>query len=719
MSSVMKELTTFLGVSHVTSSAYHPQTNGCLERVHGTFKSILKKSISNKCDWVQQIPFVLFVLRQMPSSDHGLSPFELIYGLRSRTPLEALYFGLNEFDGKNLKTGTWVNDLADKLQLIRDEAALATAHTIERRKENYDKNAKERNFQVGEKVRYRIPGKLSALAESWEGPFIIQKKLGEVNYQIQKEGVKKEGKVTHINNLMKFTERGTVNRLDIVSEEEEEEVIQEVSGKQILKDRCENYNEDELKEVLKKYEVCLRDEPGNTKVTELKIDTGNHRPVQCQPYSVPMSLRGKVKQELENLEKSGIIKRSNSKWCSPMIPVKKPDGSIRICGDFRKLNAITTTEPYCIPRLEELLSKVGDSAVLSKIDLAKGFHQVSVYEEDSGKLTIVTPFGKWRYVKMPFGVASAPATFQKLMDIVLKDCTEYSCVYIDDILIWSTSWKQHLEDLNAVFAELKKAGLTCKPTKCQFGMTTLQFLGHEIGNGKISVPTARVMDLKKFPKPKTKKQVRRFLGTVNYYRKFVKNFSVLQQVLTPATTKNAPTNVIWSKEMGEAFAALCNCVSEQVKLCIPVQNDKFVLETDASANGIGAVLSVMRGNNKQTVAFFSKQLHGAQKKYSAQELEGLALYQAIQHFSFYLYGSEFSVITDHCGLEKMMSRPQENNRILRWALKLSNYRFTITYRPGKENLIADTLSRAFEESISEATTPSRGSQQKKGEAVEC
>ncbi len=149
--------------------------------------------------------------------------------------------------------------------------------------------------------------------------------------------------------------------------------------------------------------------------------------------------------------------------------------------------------------------------------------------------------------------------------------------------------------------------------------------------------------------------------------------------------------------MEDAFTALCNCVSNQVKLCIPVQSDKFVLETDASANGIGAVLSVIREGRKSTVAFYSKQLHGAQKKYSAQELEGLALYQSIQHFAFYLYGKEFSVITDHCGLERIMSRPQENNRILRWALKLSNYRFSISYRPRKENIIADCLSRACEE----------------------
>lgn len=234
-------------------------------------------------------------------------------------------------------------------------------------------------------------------------------------------------------------------------------------GRQVLVNKCKDYNEEQLQQVLQKFDHCLQDEPGATKVVELSVDTGDHVPVQQQPYSVPMALRGKVREELEKLEKSGIIERSSSKWSSSMVPVKKPDGSIRICGDFWKLNAITTLEPYCIPRLEELISKVGEGGVLSKIDLTKGFHQVMVREEDREKLAIITSFGKWQYKRMPFGVSSPPATFQRLMDTVLEDCADVSCVYIDDVLIWSPNWTQHLKDIEVVLAKLSKAGLTCKP----------------------------------------------------------------------------------------------------------------------------------------------------------------------------------------------------------------------------------------------------------------
>ncbi len=539
MSSLMKELTTFIGVNHVKSSPYHPQTNGALERLHGTFKSVLKKSIERKIDWVQQLPFALFVLRQMPSTDHGLSPFELIYGSRSRTPLEALYYGLMEHEGEHLKVSPWVNNLTDRLQIVREEAAVATAKAIERRKTAYDRSSKLRAFNIGEKVRYRIPGMHGSLSESWDGPYVVQKKYGMVNYRIQREGVRTPGKVTHINNLMKYAERKVINRLDIVTEEEIGDEMREAEmGRDLLKDRCPDYNEEQLMKVIDKYK-CLSDIPGQTELVELSIDTGDNPPIQQNPYSVPMAIRDKVRAEIVKLEKSGIIERSSSKWSSPLVPVKKPDDSIRLCGDFRKLNSITKTEPYYIPKLEEMVSKVGRAKVLSKLDLTKGFHQIKVKEEDRDKLTFSCPFGKWRYKRMPFGVASAPATFQRLMDVVLEGCSHMSCVYIDDVLIWSDSWEDHLKDLDEVFRCLSQAGLTCKPSKCQFGMEKLVFLGHTIGGGEISVPKARVKAMEEFPRPRTKKQLRSFLGTVNFYRKFVNGISKWQGILTPATSKEA------------------------------------------------------------------------------------------------------------------------------------------------------------------------------------
>ncbi len=340
-----------------------------------------------------------------------------------------------------------------------------------------------------------------------------------------------------------------------------------------------------------------------------------------------------------------------------------------------------------------MVSKVGRAKVLSKLDLTKGFHHIKVKEEDRDKLTFSCPFRKWRYKRMPFGMASAPATFQRLMDVVLEGCSHMSYVYIDG----SDSWEDHLKDLDDVFRCLSQAGLTCKPSKCQFGMEKLVFLGHTIGGGEISVPKARVKAMEEFPRTRTIKQLRSFLGTANFYRKFVNGISKWQGILTPATSRGAAVAVEWTAPREEAFVSLSKCLSDYVCLCIPTPQDSYVLETDASKNGIGAVLLVKRDGGLRPVAYYSKQLQGAQRRYAAQELEGLALYMAVKHFSFYLYGNEFEVTTDHSGLRRMMTEPQENNRVLRWALKLANYRFSVTYRPGKQNTIADCLSRAYSE----------------------
>ncbi len=255
------------------------------------------------------------------------------------------------------------------------------------------------------------------------------------------------------------------------------------------------------------------------------------------------------------------------------------------------------------------------------------------------------------------------------MDIVLKDCTSFSCVYIDDILIWSPTWQQHLEDLRHVFGSLRKAGLTCRTEKCEFGKTKLQFLGHYIGNGTLSVPEDRVTAMAEYQRPRTRKQLRSFLGTINYYRKFIPRFHQQSILLTPAISKAAPATVVWDEAMERAFCELKTSLCKRVCLYIPVCSDVYVLETDACRTGVGSVLSVKRDGQLLPVAFYSCQLHGAEKHYSAQELEGLALMKSIHFFSFYLYGRKFHVITDHKPHLSIVTKPQENRRLLRWALK--------------------------------------------------
>ncbi len=430
---VVTELSKMLGIERVLTSPYHPQTNGTVERFHGTLKSILGKCVDEGKDWVEQLSFALFVMRQMPHADSGFSPFDLVYGFRVRTPLDALYSGLFEIESRELDVCGWVREMAEKLELMTDCAELKMAKNKEGRMRYLNRGCKTREFVAGDLVLYRIPGMQCKLSDSWEGPYEVLQKVGAVNYKIGRKGVTKHAKVVHVNSLKRFKERFAVNRLDVVLEDGKEDEC-------LLKGECEGYVREEIDGLLEEFGGVFSDAPGSTEVVVLTIDTGDALPI----------------------ESGGIIERSVSAWASPLVPVKKVGGGIRLCVDYRRLNDFTVKEPYYIPQFEEMVERVGKGCVLSKVDLSKGFHQVAVAERDKEKTAFVCPFGKFQYVRMPFGLTNAPSVFQRLMDVVLVDCMEFAKVYIDDVLVVSGNWSEHLVHLKSLFGVLQRAGLTCK-----------------------------------------------------------------------------------------------------------------------------------------------------------------------------------------------------------------------------------------------------------------
>jgi len=247
------------------------------------------------------------------------------------------------------------------------------------------------------------------------------------------------------------------------------------------------------------------------------------------------------------------------------------------------------------------------------------------------------------------------------MDVVLCECDDFAKVYIDDVLVVSKTWDVHVRHLRCVFEALRQAGLMAKREKCVFGKRKLEFLGHVIGDGVVSVPEARVRVIREHPVPVTRKQLRGFLGLVGFYRRFVAGIHRWTSVLTPHTSGSGSGRIAWTSPMRKAFRELCFCVSDFVVLCVPRKDDVFMLECDASGTGVGAVLSVVRDEETLPVAFFSKQLKGAQTRYAAQELECLAVVEAVQHFAYYLYGRHFEVVTDHRGLEALKEGRQLKN----------------------------------------------------------
>ena len=453
---------------------------------------------------------------------------------------------------------------------------------------------------------------------------------------------------------------------------------------------CEDFDVSQVGVLKKEYPKVFCDLPGRTDLCTLKIDTGDAPPIALRPYRPPDKMREGVRQEIDRMLEMGVAEPSHSPWASPIVPVPKKDGTLRICVDYRRLNGITVADPYYMCTLEEILEKVGNSGCLSKLDLSKGFYQIGVEEEAKEKTAFVTPFGKYAFNRMPFGLKNAPAVFQRTMEEVLRGCYEYASPYIDDILVFSKDGKEHVQHLRCVLAALGANGLTIKEAKCEFGKTQIEYLGHLIGKGEMAVPEHRVTAMAEFLVPRTKKQLRSFLGAASYYRKFIKGFASYSSL---HTSKFAPGVVQWSEDKLEAFNKLKVCLCDMCVLTVPSSEDYFYLHTDASGLGIGATLNVMREGVKKPVAFFSRQLQGAQKHYAATELEGLALFKAIHFFAHYLWGQRFTVITDHQALVSLLRSQTLNKRLYGWMIKLLDFNFEVVYKPGKENMDVDCLSR--------------------------
>ena len=691
LGSLVKHLCKDLRVDQVKTAPYHPECNGVVERMHGTLVPMLTKASQLGLDWVEQLPFALFALRSAPNRDTKFSPYQLVYGHRVRTPLDILHQGWAEEEFSDFDTSEWADWLVARLAVWHEAVMERGKEASGCRKHQYDKSTVNRTLEVGDQVLCRIPGLIGKLKESWHGPYSVVARKSRVDYAVDFGKGNGRVKVLHVNNLKKYYPRvEEVLRLALVAEDwaDDECVGSKLSGS------YEGFDEKSVVDGLKEeFPEVFSDLPGKARGGQFKIDTGEAAPRRSHPYRVPDRLKEGVRAEVNKLVELGIVVPSTSPWASPVVPVPKTDGTVRVCVDYRKLNEVTTSDPYYMATMDEILERVGGSKVISKLDLAKGFYQVEVDPLSQEKTAFISPYGKFEFRRMPFGLKNAPAMFQRLMEVVLGDCYGCSAPYIDDIIVFSENGEEHVQHLRCVLDALRKYGLTIKEAKCEWGKVKLEYLGHVIGGGELAVPAHRAAAMAEYIQPRTKKQLRSFLGAAGYYRQFVEGFARLSAVLTPWTSKSAPSVVCWTAEGLEAFTRIKVSLVDVCSLTVPTQQDDFVLHCDASGTGIGATLNVKRDGRKLPVAFYSKQLQGAQHHYSVTELEGLALVKAVHFFAHYLYGTRFEVITDHKALVSLLHSRVLNRRLHSWVLQLLEFDFTVQYRPGLEHGDADALSR--------------------------
>ncbi len=697
---VMTELCQKLKIDKIHTSSYHPESNGCVERFHGTLVPMLRKAIDSKLDWPDQIKFCLYAIRAVPNRSTGYSPFEILHGVNMRSPVDLVVEGWMSIEKKSFNVTKWMEELNNRLEKIKDIMYDNGLMAQAKAKQQHDKKTQVRQINEGDMVLLRSPGMLGKLDTAWKGPFEVLRKVSRVNVELGfPGGTRKKKRVVHVNHIKPYKQAETkVLRVMVIAEDPDEDELTPL----LRGDQLDPVQQKELNHFLESMSTVFTNDPGLTNVCSHDIDTGNTKPIRIPPYALSQAKREGVKKEINILQEMGIIVSSTSPWSFPIVPIVKPDGSIRVCVDYRKLNSVTVPDPYFMPKIEDLICQVGDSVFLSKMDLSKGFYQVPLTLSAREKTAFITPFGKFHFTRMPFGLRNAPTTFQRLMEVVLVKQIEFASPYIDDILIYSQSWKDHQHHISAVVNALQQAGLTAKPSKCLWAKSKLEYLGHLVGNGQVEVPEAKIQALRNYKLPETKVQLRSFLGLASYYRRFIERFADCAKLLHDATRKEAPLTVEWTEERRKCFDHLCTVLCKSCMLHIPKSDDHYLLQTDASCDGIGSCLSVCRNEQELPVAFYSRQLRAAETRYSATELECLAVVESVKHFEIYLDGHQFTIQTDHRALEYLRSATFANKRLCRWALRLQGLDFTIKYRPGRSNGNADGMSRqAWKSSIKE------------------
>ncbi|KAL5013063.1 hypothetical protein ScPMuIL_011614 [Solemya velum] len=634
MSKLMKQVTSILGIEQIHSTAYHPESHGCLERWHQSVKSMLRACcVENPKDWDQIVPFVMFAARESKNESLGFSPFELLYGHTPRGPLKLIKDRcLQEKSSENLLN--YVAKIKEKLYCATKLAREHLFKSQEKMKAHFDKNSKIREFKIGDKVLLYLPISKSTLQSRYCGPYLVKKKVSDIGYIISTPDRVKKTRFCHINLLKAFTERPQVTPVmftDSAEFEGADSIVPEphLKNSEILKSLDDKLSDlpatqrEDIKRLIREFEPIFGDAPTVTNAAELDIDVGDAAPVKQHPYRMSPDKREVLRAEIEQLLRNNIIEESTSEWSSPCILVPKANGSYRMCSDLRKVNQLIQADSYPMRRLDDCIDRVGNAKFITKLDLLKGYYQIPLTDRAKKVLTIITPDGLYSYKTVPFGRKTAGAVFQRMVNKLLRQWDDVDA-YLDDVMITSDQWNAHLQRLRDVFQKFLDANLTLNLAKCEFGSARVKCLGHVVGLGKVLPAQAKIDGILKYPQPTNRREVRRILGSTGFYRRFCPNYSTVAAPLTDLLKKDRKFK--WTPECEKAFQLLKQLLCSSPVVAAPNFARPFKLAIDSSNTGTGAVLfQEDESGFDHPVSYFSKKFDRHQLNYSTVEKEALGL----------------------------------------------------------------------------------------------
>ena len=711
-----------LDIKHQVSSAYHPESQGALERFHQTFKTMMKTyCFENQKDWDQGVHLLLFAIRESVQESLGFSPNELIFGHQVRGPLLLLKETWLPDEIAQDNVLGYVQKFKSKLIKAREMAAKNLKESQGQMKTWYDQDAVNRSFQPGEKVLVLFPLAGQTFHARYSGPFEVQRKVNDRNYVIKTTGRRKATQLCHINMLKKYFDKEQaemttvpigincpVDSLENMAKSDNiktniaEDFKIKLQNSNVLSDLNSKVNhllpdqQKDLIHLIEQFPDLFRDVPLQTHTTTHDVDVGDASPIKQHPYRLSPIKANIMKKEIQSMLDNNIIKTSMSDWSSPCLLVPKKDGSYRFCTDYRKVNQVSKSDSFPIPRISDCIDHIGDAKYVSTFDMLKGYYQVPLTPRAQEISAFVTPTGLYQYTVMPFGMKNAPATFQRMINHLIQNLDGCDG-YIDDVVIYSETWEQHIHRITKFFEKMSEARLTINLVKSNFGQATVTYLGYVVGQGRIKPVSAKIDTIVEFPIPTNRKQLMRFLGMAGFYRKFCLNFSDIVACLTSLTSKKV--KFIWTAQCQIAFNQIKAVLQSAPVLISPDYEKPFTLIVDASELGAGGVVTQSDSQNiEHPVGYFSKKFLKHQKNYSTVEKETLALLLALTHFDVYLGSTPFTikVYTDHNLLTFIHRMKNKNQRLLRWSLALQEYDLLIKHIAGRDNVVADTLSRCLE-----------------------